>query len=458
MNTSRTSNLNRLGTCHVGFVSTRFSGTDGVSLETEKWAAALERLGYSCFYFAGQSDRPAQRSRVVPEAFFGHPVVAAIGNAAFDSEWGTGELLEYANPQIAGIHTPAFHSRIRPPRLTHRIHELADYLKEQLYTFARDFGLELLVVENALAIPMNIPLGVALTEFIAETGFPTVAHHHDLYWERQRFLVNCVDDLLRMAFPPNLPSIRHAVLNSLAAQQLSLRAGLSSMVVPNVMDFEHPPAPPDDYTTGVRAALGVGADELLFLQPTRVVQRKGIEHAIELTQRVGLKARLVVSHASGDEGREYENRVRQFAASMGVALSLVSEVISDRRGRTEDGRQIYTLEDVYPHADLVTYPSSFEGFGNAFLEAVYFRRPIVVNDYSIFEVDIKPKGFRVIEFDGYITDATLRQTRQVLTDAELAHEMVETNYKLGRRYYSYAVLERRLLTLLADCFGENQVD
>ena len=37
-----------------------------------------------------------------------------------------------------------------------------------------------------------------------------------------------------------------------------------------------------------------------------------------------------------------------------------------------------------PHADLVTYPSTFEGFGNAFLEAIYYCRPIVVNTYSIY--------------------------------------------------------------------------
>lgn len=224
------------------------------------------------------------------------------------------------------------------------------------------------------------------------------------------------------------------------------------------MDFEHPPAPPDDYTADVRTALGLLPDELLFLQPTRVVQRKGIEHAIELVQRLGLKARLVVTHASGDEGAEYEMRVRQFAALMGVPLNLVHDVICDQRGLAKDGRKIYTLWDVYPHADLVTYPSTVEGFGNAFLEAIYFRQPVIVNNYSIFDVDIKPKGFRVIEFDGYIADATLRQTRQVLTDPKLAHEMVETNYRLGRRYYSYAMLERRLQTLIADCFGENHDD
>ena len=51
----------------IGFISTRFAGTDGVSLETSKWAHVLEEMGHVCYYFAGQCDRPAERSRVVPE-------------------------------------------------------------------------------------------------------------------------------------------------------------------------------------------------------------------------------------------------------------------------------------------------------------------------------------------------------------------------------------------------------
>ncbi|HLE27132.1 MAG TPA: glycosyltransferase family 4 protein [Anaerolineales bacterium] len=445
----------RLAGRRLGFVSTRFAGTDGVSLETEKWATVLERLGHTCFYFSGQSDWARERNRVVPEASFGHPVIAAIGTSAFDNEWGADDLLEFANPQIYPIHTPAFYHYIRPPRLTQRIHEFREHLKEQLYAFVRDFEIDALVVQNALAIPMNIPLGLALTEFIVETGFPTIAHHHDFYWERQRFLVNCVADYLNTAFPPNLPSIRHVVINSLAANQLSLRTGISAMIIPNVMDFDQPPAPPDEYARDVRAALGIASDEFLFLQPTRVVQRKGIEHAIELVKRAGLKARLVVSHASGDEGDAYERRVRDFAALLNVPVNFVSDLIQDRRGLTAEGRKVYTLWDVYPHADVVTYPSSIEGFGNAFLEAVYFRRPIVVNNYSIFDVDIKPKGFRVIEFDGFITDSTVRQVRRVLEAPSEAQAMADQNYRLAKRHYSYAMLERRLQTLLADCFGED---
>lgn len=76
-----------------------------------------------------------------------------------------------------------------------------------------------------------------------------------------------------------------------------------------------------------------------------------------------------------------------------------------------------------------------------------------MNNYSIYEVDIKPKGFKVIEFDGFISEATLHQVRQILLDEALAAEWAEHNYQLARRYFSYSVLRLRLSSLLADCFG-----
>jgi hypothetical protein len=45
---------------HIGFISTRISGTDGVSLEIEKWAAIMESVRLKCFYFAGELDRPPE--------------------------------------------------------------------------------------------------------------------------------------------------------------------------------------------------------------------------------------------------------------------------------------------------------------------------------------------------------------------------------------------------------------
>jgi glycosyltransferase involved in cell wall biosynthesis len=412
----------------IGFISTRFEGTDGVSLETAKWALVFEEMGHTCFYFAGKCDRPDEVSYVVPEAFFHHP-------------------------EMDELHDLLFSRATRPVEVTERIHRLKEHFKQHLYAFVSRFDIDLLIIENALSIPVHVPLGMAITELIAETGYPTIGHHHDMAWERQRFQVNSVNDYLAMAFPPNLASIRHVVINSVAASQLALRTGISSLVIPNVMDFDHPPAAPDTYTTSVRADLGVLPGEKFILQPTRVVQRKGIEHAIELVSRLEMPARLVISHAAGDEGRAYEKRVRSYAARMGVPALFVADLIQQERALLADGRKVYTLDDIYPYADLVTYPSEIEGFGNAFLEAVFFHRPIVVNTYSIYEIDIKPKGFAAIEFDGFVTDECVDQVREVLNDGVRVQEMAEMNYHIARRHYSYSILQYHFRALLTELFG-----
>ena len=68
---------------NVGFVSTRLAGTDGVSLETDKWAAVFEKEGLSCYFFAGELDSPPDRSYLAEEAHFKHPVISDISKNCF---------------------------------------------------------------------------------------------------------------------------------------------------------------------------------------------------------------------------------------------------------------------------------------------------------------------------------------------------------------------------------------
>jgi mannosylglucosylglycerate synthase len=438
----------------IGFVSTRFAGTDGVSLETAKWAAVLEEMGHECFYFAGQCDRPAERSRIVPEAFYRHPEIEAINHFAYGGDLASEDWIDDASADHEIPPRTSAAAWTRPPSVTRRIHELREHFKYELRAFVRDFALDLLIIENASAIPLNLPLGLAIAEVLAELGLPTIAHHHDFHWERQRFLVNAVPEILAAAFPPSHPAIRHVVINSVQASALASRHGLTARVIPNVMAFEQPPGPPVVDPQVVRADLGVHEGELMLLQPTRVIQRKGIEHAIEFTRRIGRPASLVISHAAGDEGLEYEGRVREFAGLLGVTVRFESSQVGEHRGVTPDGRPVYELSDVYRAADLVTYPSAFEGFGNAFLEAVYYRRPILVNNYSTYEVDIRPRGFRAIWFDQFISDATMAAAHRILDDPERAATWADTNYALALRHFSFTILRRRLADLLVDCFGE----
>lgn len=412
----------------IGFLSFRFAGTDGVSLETAKWAQILEEAGHRAYYFAGELDTPEDRSFLCPEAHFRHP-------------------------EVRETHQKLYSTTTRSRDVTRWIHDYRHVIKKAIYEFIETYELELLIPENSLTIPLNIPFAVAQTEVIAETGIPTIAHHHDFFWERKRFLTNAVWDYLHACYPPQHPAIHHCVINSDGQNQLAYRKGIASTLIPNVMNFEIPPKGIDDYTKDVRRDLGIDDDELFILQPTRVVQRKGIEHAIEFVARLERKACLVISHASGDEGYQYQHRVKEYAKLLGIRALFVDKVINEVRGTTEDGRKIYTLEDIYPHADFVTYPSLFEGFGNAFLEAVYFRKPILVNNYSIYAQDIKPKGFDVVEMDNFIDDATMSHAKELLEDPERMQDMVDTNYLLGLRYYSYHTVAHSLEQIITGFWG-----
>jgi glycosyltransferase involved in cell wall biosynthesis len=415
---------------HLGFVSTRFAGTDGVSLEAAKWSDVLASHGYESYWFGGILDKDSASSMQVPEASFAYPEVAAI------------------NAEVFGVTT-------RPKDMERRLFELGESLKNSLYDFVHAFGVDILVVENALTIPMNIPLGIALTNFIAETGIPTIAHHHDFYWERERFSVNAVNDILAKSFPPVLPSIEHVTINSAAQQDLATRRGASSVMIPNVLDFESGPPPFDQYSTDFREQIGIAPDDVMVLQPTRVIPRKGIERAIELVAEFAdPRFKLIVTHDAGDEGYEYERMLRRIAHRSKVDLRFVSTRVSDERQTGPKGEKLYSLWDVYPHADLVTFPSSYEGFGNALIEAFYCRKPVVVNRYSVFIRDIEPKGFRTVPMSGFVTSEIVDGVRRVIDDAEYRHQMVEHNFKLGTVFYSYRVLRRKLRTLLVQITGE----
>ena len=413
----------------IGFVATRLEGTDGVSLEAFKWAQALEEFGHECFYFAGTSDRRAARSRVVAEAHFEHPEVVKISRDLFD---------DYR----------------RSSATSEAVQELWRSLKRELDAFVADFEIDVLVVENALAMPMNVPLGLALTDLIAQTNIPTIAHHHDFAWERPRFAINAAEDYLQAAFPPSIYPIYNVVINSYAAPELARRTGMSSPRILNVMDFDCPPDEPDEYALTLRDELGIDASEALLLQPTRIVPRKRIERTLELACRLDLPCVVVISHSSGDEGDQYLSYLRDLAARLEVRMILAADRFNLHRGTTPEGRRIYSLADGYQQADLVTYPSSLEGFGNAFLEAIYYRCPLLMSAYEIYRMDIRPKGFEVIEFSDFIDDRTVEKAQAILSNRSRAAAMTEHNYQTAKRHYSYTTLRRRLRVLLDHLTGE----
>lgn len=413
----------------IGFISTRLNGTDGVSLEVGKWARVLRRrMGHEVFFCAGELGGYASGGALIPQLHFDHQSIVLLSQRAFGD-----------NPETNG------------DKLYDEIYVQADEIRRPLRQFIRSNRLDLIIVQNALTIPMNLPLGICLTGLIAELGISTIAHHHDFFWERHRYQTNAILDLLDTAFPARLPTIQHVTINTIAQERLKARRDIDSIVIPNVHDFATPPPGIDAYNRGFREAVGLTQDDLLVLQPTRVVQRKGIEMALELVHRLGLpNAHLFITHRAHDEGLAYWHWLKREAGVMRVDLRLIDHMIGSERSKI-GGHKIYSLWDVYPHADLVTYPSTYEGFGNALLEAIYFKRLVVVNRYPVYNADIGPLGFEFVELDGFVDEAAVEKTRELLADPERVKAMAEKNYAIAQEHFSLEVLECKLRELLANC-------
>jgi mannosylglucosylglycerate synthase len=408
----------------IGFVSTRLAGLDGVSLEAAKWVQVLKKMGHECFYCAGELDPYGPPGMLVPEMHFQHPVVGEVQRLAFS---GTDIM----------------------PELNAEIQRKARGLKLKVEAFIEDFKLDVLVVQNALTIPMHISLGVALVAAISETEIPTIAHHHDFYWERERFLVHRIPSILRLAFPPHLPMMQHVVISTVMQRELQARRNIDATYIPNVFDFAHPPDPPDDYSDGFRADMGFKPDDVVFLQPTRLVARKSIERGIDLVRLLGNgRYKYVLTGSEHDEPGPYFEWLLDEAVRSGTDMYFIGDRIGERRGRNGDGEKVYRLWDVYPQADLVTYPSNYEGFGNALIETLYFRRPLVTNTYPVYRADIKPAGVDAIEINEVVTAATAVDVLELLNDPARSERMIEHNYQVGQEHFSLQVLERKLTALL----------
>lgn len=423
---------------NIGFVATRIAGTDGVSLEVAKLATILQRLGHTCCYCAGELDPEFVPGFLAPEMHFAHPEAMWIYERSF------------------GVAEPV-------PELLERIQAMALRLQAAVARFVAEHRVDVLFVQNALAIPMHVPLAVALTDFIAASGIPTIAHNHDLPWERERFAVTCVPDIVERCFPPVLPTVHHLAINSLAQQELRRRKGIEATLFPNIFDFAKAAPGMTPFNADLRRALGLTDDHLLILQPTRVVARKGIELAVELVRRLrqqparllGKEPVLVISHRAGDEGMGYLERLQALAAQARVPLLYAADRFAATAG-WQDGRKVYALWDAYVHADFVTYPSLIEGFGNALLEAIYFRLPTLVNRYPVYAADIAPLGFDLVELDAggnptnvdAITEAVVDGVAEAMMNPVRRRRMVEWNYELARQHYAYEAVTPLLADIL----------
>jgi len=397
----------------IGMLSTRFGGLDGVSLEALKLADVLVEAGHEVVWFGGWLGADHRPGQETPSA-------------------------DLVGPENAALQARCFGRAAPDPAAERTIEQRAAALRAEIGRFVSDFSVDVLVPHNVLSLPLHLPLAKALVDLLETTGMPAVAHHHDFGWERDAYRVTSVQRTIERYFPPKLGNLQHMVINTLTGHELRQRTGLEADVVPNVMDFERGPEYAGDGAR-FRAANGLSDEDIVLLQPTRVIPRKGVESTIELGAAVADPAvKVVVTHPD-DLDEAYWATLQALAGRLDIDLRLAAA-----------GGSPESLADAYAAGDLVCFPSRVEGFGNALLEAFFYRRPVFVNRYPVYVADIAPTGVDCVEISAEPVPGAVARVRDWLADPATSAEAIEANYEAGRDHFSYRILRERFLPLVEE--------
>lgn len=264
---------------------------------------------------------------------------------------------------------------------------------------------DLVVVENLLTIPMNPAASTVVAQVLR--GRPAILHHHDPAWQRERYAH------LDTA-PSDDPRWRHVTVNEFTRRQYAER-GIDAVCIYNGFDTDI--APGDRERT--RRSLGVEPDERLAVHPVRAIERKNVPAAIELAERLDATYWLT--------GPPEEGFSRDLERLLTAARCRVLR------------RPVTDSADLYAAADVVLFPSSWEGFGNPPIEASLHRRPVVVGDHPV-TAELRGLGFDW--FDPADPERLI---------SWLAHpdpDLLDRNHELVARHLSLEVMTRKVQALL----------
>jgi len=421
---------------NIGIIIGRIGGVDGVALEAEKWIEVLKTMGHNIYTLSGQFQErpmdPATETLVSEMSFFSPESFWSQKKAFFYPETDPQELIEHLN----------LYSKV---------------IYKKILNWINERKIDLIISENASALPSHLEMGLAINKAVHKSGIPTITHDHDFAWERgDRYLSphRDINEFVNEVFPLRAPNSVHAVINTHACNTLKERFGRESVNVPNVMNFDKLFGVQNQKNENLAQQMGYDKKALFLFQITRIVRRKGIETAIRLLHELNDKniKLIITGNYADDAGSSYYNElVNQIhELRLGEQVNFAYHLFHNKGLSNGNGEVRFSLSDAYAQATACTYFSTYEGFGNAFVESVLAKRPIFVNNYEpVYMPDIGSKGFKTVMIEnGNLTDTAVKDISEIIFNPSLASEIADYNFELGKKYFSYDTLRQKLDELI----------
>lgn len=219
---------------------------------------------------------------------------------------------------------------------------------------------DLVVVENALTIPLHIAASRVLADALRERR--VLVRHFDPPWHRERF-AHITD------FPIRNDDWVHVATCELTAQELVAHGIDAEVVRPAISEQT---ASVD--RLAARSWVGVAEETLLALHPVRAIRRKNVGCALALAKE--FRATYWLTGPAEEDFSAYAHR-------------LIDNAMAPTIWRSFDP---IGVDAAYSAADIVLFPSAWEGFGLPPLEASMRSLLPIVGNYPVAE-ELRQLGF-----------------------------------------------------------------
>lgn len=267
----------------------------------------------------------------------------------------------------------------------------------------------------------------ALVSAARSAGVPVVVSTHGLIFhnDRRRILKALV---WRWSLAPRLRAVDAVLADSQADLDLCRSKGVGD----RARLFENPVGV--DRLTGASAAIDARPDvneqHLRVLCFGRLDANKNVAAAVALCN---LDDDLTLRVAGPGSAREVERLVQLLPPSRRGQLHVLGE-LSDR-----------DLEREMRQADCIVFPSTFEGFGLALVEAMASGRPVVANDIAPYRTVVGDSGVRICD----VNDAA--EFLAAVRDASTSHPVQRAMARAAT--YSWAHRAPELVKIYEEICG-----
>ncbi|MFC1722477.1 glycosyltransferase family 4 protein [Patescibacteria group bacterium] len=418
----------------------RVGKTDGVSIEMASWRKILESLGYDVRYCAG--------------------------NESIGAEYVINDLEQQLNDVVFSLDQEAFggFKNYTEETFIELFNRISNNISVEFQKVVEDFKPTDIIISNIFSVGEGLVAARALLRVLDNAKVNTVLINHDFYWEEIRYKnpsCSFIQEYIKEHLPPVRDYMKYCTINSIARKSLLERMNIDSIVLYDTFDFEHSSWEKNPRTTELLLDNGIDENTFVFLQATRVVRRKNIELTLdfvkEFQDKYSRPKKVVVLLAGYVERRDkyYLEGLIKYSKIIGVEVVYIGDLLHIK----------YELFDIYPYADVITYPSEYEGFGNQLLEAFNMEKPIVLFEYPVYKTDIKDLGFKVIslgdEISGVRNDSglkyisfevnkkTVSELISLIEDFDRLQKINKENKEIARLNFGFQPTKKKLLSLLS---------